>query len=388
MARRAKQQTARKPRAKGTRRPTKLFDIKYMGEEPTWVGVEKWTTEQVEKQKIRGYSWYNHFYASSDLIKNLYEWMKKAGYTPAQIKLIRSIPENSISVTMVSAATMLLRGMPDSQSAWLRDKLAEYIRVTPVTEEKKEEVKNVYKPSIQDRMRDQLNELIGEMEEWEDGVFTNKNFEVPKVFEWLKKSNVAQAHVGKMIDFYTPKAEEINVVLSKNCEADLAEGYDNVKKVDLKRLVTFYDLLLEDLNAYKNLKKVGRKPRAKKAPSKDKTVQKLKYKLDDKELKIVSIRPIEIIGAQTLWIYNTKTRKLGKYVADSNAKQLSVKGSSIVGFDEKLSIAKTVRKPAEKLKEFAKSGKVALRTFIEDIRAVEVTLKPRINKDVILLRVN
>jgi len=100
----------------------------------------------------------------------------------------------------------------------------------------------------------------------------------------------------------------------------------------------------------------------------------------------VSINPADIIGAQTLWVYNVKTRKLGKYVAAAY-KQLSVKGTSIEGFDTDKSVSKTIRKPEEQLKEFAKAGKVVLRTFIKDIKAVETKLNVRISSDVLLLKV-
>jgi hypothetical protein len=137
---------------------------------------------------------------------------------------------------------------------------------------------------------------------------------------------------------------------------------------------------------YRGVKKATKKARVKKAPSKEKLVSKLKYAKTNAELKIVSINPADIIGSGELWIYNTKTRKLGKYVAAAY-KQLSIKGTSIEGFDTDKSVSKTLRKPDEKLKEFAKAGKVQLRKFLEDIRATEAKLNGRINADIVLLRV-
>ena len=110
------------------------------------------------------------------------------------------------------------------------------------------------------------------------------------------------------------------------------------------------------------------------------------YAKDFKELKLVSINPAEIIGANELWIYNTKTRKLGKYVAAPHS-QLGVKGTSIENFDTDRSVCKTLRKPAEKLKEFSKAGKIALRKFMDDIKATETKLNGRINLDILLLKV-
>ena len=112
---------------------------------------------------------------------------------------------------------------------------------------------------------------------------------------------------------------------------------------------------------------------------------KLKYAKTNEQLKLVSINPAEIIGAKELWVYNTKSRKLGKYVA-SEYLELGVKGTSITGFNENLSVQKTLRKPEEQLKEFKAAGKVQLRKFLDDIRAVDIKLNGRINEDIILLR--
>jgi NADPH-dependent curcumin reductase CurA len=76
---------------------------------------------------------------------------------------------------------------------------------------------------------------------------------------------------------------------------------------------------------------------------------------------------------------------LGKYVAAAY-KQLSIKGTSIEGFDTDKSTSKTLRKPDEKLKEFAKAGKIQLRKFLDDIKATETKLNGRISEDVVLLR--
>jgi len=132
--------------------------------------------------------------------------------------------------------------------------------------------------------------------------------------------------------------------------------------------------------------KINKKPRAKKPTDKSKVVAKMKYLKQDDKLKLVSVNPEDIIGAGELWIFNTKTRKLGKYVA-AEYQELGVKGTSIVGFDLNKSVQKTLRKPEEQLKEFKSAGKVQLRKFLDDIKAVDIKLNGRLNEDTILLKV-
>jgi hypothetical protein len=133
--------------------------------------------------------------------------------------------------------------------------------------------------------------------------------------------------------------------------------------------------------------KVNRAPRAKKAKPVEKIIAKLKYQKSNEPLKLVSINPTDIVGASELWVYNTKSRKLGKYVAKEFA-ELSVKGTSIINYDEAKSVQKTLRKPEEQLKEFKAAGKVQLRKFLDDIKAVDIKLNGRVNEEIILLKVS
>jgi hypothetical protein len=124
----------------------------------------------------------------------------------------------------------------------------------------------------------------------------------------------------------------------------------------------------------------------KRAPNKEKAVSKMKYLKEDNNLKLASINPVDIIGAQELWVYNVKTRKMFKYVADDVLGPLNVKGTTVLGFDSAKSLGKTVRKPEQVLSEFMKAGKVQLRKFLDDIKAVSIPANGRINKDIILLK--
>jgi hypothetical protein len=100
------------------------------------------------------------------------------------------------------------------------------------------------------------------------------------------------------------------------------------------------------------------------------------------------------VGASELWVFNVKTRKLGKYVAANidpkgmarEGTGLSIKGTTIEGFDENLSVQKTLRKPEEQLKDFKAAGKVKLRKYLEEIATTETKLNGRINIDTVILK--
>jgi hypothetical protein len=180
--------------------------------------------------------------------------------------------------------------------------------------------------------------------------------------------------------------QELLEAKSKGADEQLKEAYRHLNKTQYKRITAFYEALTTALETYGAVKKAVRKARVKKPPSKEKLIKKVKYCVQHAELNLVSVNPADIIGASIVWVYNVKTRKLGKYVAASDAGQLGIKGSAIVGFDPKASIAKTLRKPQDQLKQFASAGKVALRTYLEDTKAVPVQLNGRLGSDWVLLK--
>jgi hypothetical protein len=228
-------------------------------------------------------------------------------------------------------------------------------------------------------MNEKTSELIGELEGKYDDI------ESFKPYDWLTNKNVIQSQLSKYEELYQKRREELELAQGKT-DAQLKEGYSHYKAADFKKRIAWINDLLSAIEQYRGVKKATKKARVKKAPSKEKLVAKLKYAKDDKALKVVSINPVDIVGSSELWIYNSKTRKLGKYVAASY-QTLGIKGTTITGFDTDKSVAKTLRKPDEQLKEFAKAGKVALRTFIKDIKAVETKLNGRISEDILLLKV-
>ena len=194
---------------------------------------------------------------------------------------------------------------------------------------------------------------------------------------------------GELVDLGV-KAEVIEKAGSWYSYKDerIGQGRENVKKY-LEALMLF----MGALDIIIDTAKANRKPR-KRIRSKEKMVAKLKFRVNDEKFQLASINPQEIIGAEELWVFNTKTRKLGRYIASSKdplhqrreGTGLSVKGTTVIGFSEDESIQKTLRKPEEKLKEFKDAGKIKIKKFLDEINAVDIKLNGRINPDTILLK--
>jgi hypothetical protein len=100
---------------------------------------------------------------------------------------------------------------------------------------------------------------------------------------------------------------------------------------------------------------------------------------------LISISPVKLHGASEAWIYDTAKRKLHHYIADEYSKSFTVKGNTILGFDKTKSEIKTLRKPAEQIKEVMGS-KPAARKFFDSIKAVSIAPNGRFNENLIILK--
>ena len=377
---------AKKPRAAAPRQP-KWADEKFTGPEPNWESARKWSDEEKRSAIMHALTFYNYYFTASDMRKYVVEFGQQYyDWGKAEISAFAECDDNRVGITIGSVSKMILNGAPMSHDCeFITNKLTELLAYGREQLATKRAVKEAPKRTVKDHVAERLSETIGELEGHYDEFIKNPNYNF-KPYDFLVANNVPQSQLTKYEAVYQARFDELKLAVEKTDE-QITEGYSHYKAADFKRIMAFIDQILNDIIQYRGVKKATKKVRVKKAPSKEKVVAKLKFAKEDKGLKLVSVNPADIIGAQELWVYNVKTRKLGRYIADTLHGPLNVKGTSIIGFDENKSVCKTLRKPDEKLKEFARATKVQLRKFIEDIKATETKLNGRINSDIVLLRV-
>jgi len=248
--------------------------------------------------------------------------------------------------------------------------------------------KNVYVPSIQERIKEASGNIIAEIEEVVDDFIDNPNtFKGLDPVKLFRKLNVNQAHARHIRAFYEGAYAEYAMLQqpAREQEEDLREAYAHLDKAAVKRAVTLFGGILGACDLITAESKATRKTRTPKPKSADKLVTKMKYCKTDEKYKVASINPVDIIDATEVWVFNVKTRKIGKYIAEDHA-TLQVKGTTLQFFDAKQSIAKTLRKPEQQLADFNKSGKVQLRKFLDNIKGVETKMNGRFNADTVILK--
>lgn len=377
-------------------RTSAMLDEKYTGEEPVWdtERARAMPGEEFDHFMRKSLNYYNYFFNQKDLKKYVVAWMKQVkDFTADEIKSFERAGDRTVSMTTCGLIKAHTQGMPllEQHIVFIDADILQSINRGPTQEEVdllaavKEEAPKVHAPTIQDRMNEKTADTIGELEGHYDEFIKNPKYDF-SAYSYLVANNVPQSQLSKYETVYQTRFDELKLAFEK-ADEQLTEGYSHYKTADFKRMFAVIDRLLNDIVQYRGVKKATKKVRAPKSVSKEKVVGKLKYAKEDKVLRLISINPADIIGAQELWVYNTKTRKLGKYVADTLKGPLNVKGTGIVGYDEHKSVTKTLRKPEERLKEFAKATKIQLRKFLEDIKATETKLNGRINAETVLLRV-
>ena len=369
---------------------------------PSWVGCEAWDENQFLRYFHSAMKYYRMEASGKELKVKVIDWMGKNGYDKTTIQSFKKTKDNRCSLTVGSIAACLLKGMQSTRpdfnngrdtATWLGAEIAKII------DEGKNDIDEdavvvddkpaVYTPSIQERTRDAALLMTEEIEDaYESYQADPENFD-PKAFKMLNLLNgkgAKAAHARIIRDFYAGDLAELNELASGQGDEQLKEGYKHRTRKQIKNFIAFLQEIESACNMLMQEAKVNKKPRKTKAVSKDKLVAKLKFKKTDEPLKLVSVNPADIIGAQELWVFNSKTRKLGKYVAEE-FKELGVKGTTITGFSEMKSVQKTLRKPVEQLAAFKAAGKVVLRKFLEDINAVDTKMNGRLNEETLLLKV-
>lgn len=369
---------------------------------PKWDAIDSMSADQYAKHWRLAMEWYRLESSGKELKPKVINWMSGAGYSKAEIAAFKKSKDNRCGTTMGAIAACLLKGMPAVRAdwndgrdttVWLKESIAK------VLVDSKDDIDEeavavdttkpaVYVPSIQERLRESALGMTTEIEDAIELFHADPESFEPKAFKMLnllKAKGAKAAHTRIIKNCYERDLEEL-IEAATTKDEQLKEGYSHLTKSQLKKITVFYQEIVSACDMLGQEAKINRKPRAKKVVPTDKIVAKLKYQKTNEQLKLVSINPADIVGAKELWVYNVKSRKLGRYVADEY-KDLSVKGTSITGYNENLSVQKTLRKPEDQLKEFKAAGKVALRKFLDDIKAVDIKLNGRISEDIILLKV-
>jgi len=333
------------------------------------------------------FNWYNQEKDKKDARSYLKDYIT-LNYTKHDIKTFDRLPDSKIITTYAWLARMVLNGsleLKDQEQVKMSKYLESILDTSDVEEQEEEIVEEVkvLRPTVRDNMKEKVSEYLGELEGAIDDFFiTGKEL---SLYTDLKSRAIPQPYCP-FIDEWVKKTASEFITVYESSEDQMKEGYSNIGKRKITQLIKLISSWSEDLDRYTQFKKANRKPRIKKAKPPGLQVSKLKYKREDIELKIKSVTPSDIVGSSQVWVYNTKYKKLAVYRSEATS-GIEVKGSSLQNYDPDLSEQKTLRKPADTLKEVLTVGKVQLRRIIPELTTKETPVNGRINEECIIVRV-
>lgn len=375
--------------------------------DPSFEGALDMSGAEFHSYRNMAVRYYYETYKISDLIKDLYAWMKDIGYKADQIRDIKTVGADGLSASVIYAVC-LRKGMPDLHpehpeywkslegtvgnirpvSESLRDNIDSVLsKIRPAVEETAKAEDKKPQRSVQDYMREKAGVIGGHVEQVIDD-FVEGEYKNPEKFSVMEQLRIHEAPaqaidvIRNPLQFMLDEMREVQ----EGKDADLKEGYAHLGKIQVRNFIKFLEQAVADCDNYVQLKKATRKPRAIKKKTPAQLVKTFKFCKEFAELKLKSELPTKLVEASEAWLYNTKTRKLIHVVADEYSKVFTVKGSSIVGLDTAKTTMKTLRKPAEQLKLITGAGKPAARKNYAEIKATEVKFNGRGNEHIVILK--
>jgi len=279
---------------------------------------------------------------------------------------------------------------------WIGKKIRYYDEIGKgIIEEKKVTTKNVYVPTIQDRIQEAAGDKTEELDEWLDDWMRDPKANPLKdqsPIKLFKSKELNLGHLRFVANWFSGAYEELQELANlptpnkrDDMQAQLAEGYETYSKAQIKELTDFYKRLHDAIDIMKAEQKQTRAVRKPKVKSAQDLVKKLKFKSSDSTFGIASINPSEIVDANAVIVFNTKNRKLGIYYAEDNC-TITVKGTTLQFFDETRSVQRTVRKPDEVLPNWKKVTKHKLKAQFGYLKTTETKMNGRFNADTIILK--
>ena len=196
---------------------------------------------------------------------------------------------------------------------------------------------------------------------------------------FLLKNGTSGAVAKKIADYYEYPLKEAQEALAGECE-QLVEGYSFFTKAELKKFIAFLQSIVDECRQHAV---VVKKPRTVRAKPPGVIVKRMKYMVKFDELNMRSVDPAGIVGADTVYVYNTKNRKLFKYEAEDNS-GLTVKGTTIINYSVARSEAKTIRKPEVFFKDL-KAAKREMNKQFNDLKTKGSAVNGRVNQDCLIL---
>jgi hypothetical protein len=347
-----------------------VINGRYLGKTEPKLGEHPTTAERSQYL-----TWCSYMVKKADAREWLDLWLKN-NKRPS----ISSISDKWVSPSVCYRARLLNLNVYFSpeQMTLFENNLAEIYRHKGETTE---DIEKIDRPTVQEHMAEKITNILGDLE----GMIDDN---VPINMEVFLREKAVNPRIAKDIILkFTPRQQELTEA-AKWKDDELKEAYRHLGRAGVQKEAARYDNIISLTERFMTNSVKARAPRKKKVPSVEK---KLKYLTDSflkfsKDYNVNSIDPAKIIGAQELWVLDTKYKIITVFRAKGHGGQLDVHRTKIIGFDPNNSHSKRLgRRSVAIVDELIKATKAASKKII--MKLPDTTLKERINENCILLRI-
>ena len=342
------------------------------------------------------FNWYNYMWDRNKSMLVLISYAKKFGYKNAG-----KFKKMMVPPTLAYIAQGLERGLkfpdhknyPDEGSAGWQKHLHEELKTY---NKKAHNLYNVYlgqelvdpekvvkkRKTVQEHIDAKVQSILGEVDHAID-VWDVEPFDM---YKYLTSLETSAAVAKKIPEQYQELIDEVKEARDGKSK-QLKEAYNFMNKSEKSNFINFVTRIQTDSLRYADNHKPVRKARKAKQISAQDKVKNLNFLDEDTDNKIASIEPSKIVGAEILYLFNTKTNQLSYYHAIDRG-GLDVKGSTIQNFDEdKSQVKKLGAKTTHFLDRVLGGGKIVLNKIMNEINSKASSVTGRVNNNMIILKV-
>ena len=378
-----------KQKPKKSRTERKTFDDIHYGPEPD---VDYFVNHSISSFL----SWYNYMWDSKYAKTVLIKYAKKVGYKNAS-KFAKMIIPNNLAYISTGLENGLSFPPPNkaADNETGNEYYQKYIHVELEKYNKQaQELHNLYlndesnpettvkKKTVQENINSKLREILAEVDYAID-VWNTEPFDM---YKYLLENKVSAMVSKKIPEEYQNLLDEVTEARDGKSK-QLKEAYNHMSKGEKGQFINFIKKIQTDSERYAENHKPTRKPRKAKQFSAKEKVSKLSFLDEDTDNKVTSIDPSKIVGAEILYLFNSKTNQLAYYHA-SDRGGLDVKGSSIKNFDTDISEVKKLGvRTTHFLDRILGGGKIVLNKTMNEVNSKASKVTGRVNNNMIILKV-
>ena len=365
----------------------KSTDTKYTGMEPDW------SAQPLENARrsalMKAFAWYNYHYDKKTAKQLVLDWMLQND--PKNHKNFNRVPESVLASQLGWLCRMHQRGLilTDVELEFVRNKIHQHLTAEQQVKKTVELAVNDSEPkiTIQDRLRAKAEEVAGELEGmYDDLILSGSKMSAEfKPMAIIRGMNLPAQMIPLVRDIWQQRLSELQEV-QEGRDGDLVESYGHFSKLQMRNLIKFVEQVLADFGSYGQIKRVEKKPRKAKPVSPEHRARKFKHIVEFAELQLTGLPAAKLVDCSEAWLYDTKKRKLIHVVADAHIGTVTIKNNQLVGFNETESQQKTLRKPAESLKQLMTASKPNARKVFKDVKTTETGYNGRGTDNLMVLR--